>query len=108
MKDEWVVSVDIFDVSLAFDVSVEEGACLSEAECDCDSAECRHVLVAEARVRHVFADADWEWEDERERLGLPDEGVEVVEAPAQWRALVDDGDREETTDSNTITLGSIF
>ena len=108
MKDEWVASVDIFTVSLTFDVCVEKGARLVEAECDCDSAECRHVRLAETKVRHVFADGDWEWDDERERLGLPREDVEVTEAPAQWRPLLDDGDSESADDSNTICLGSIW
>ncbi|WP_137284202.1 hypothetical protein [Halorussus salinisoli] len=109
MKDEWLVAVDIFDVELAFETSMESGACLVESDCGCDRDEgCRHERIAEAKVRHVFADEDWEWEDERGRLGLPDEDVEVVEAPSQWRGLIDSGDRDETADSNTITLGSIW
>ncbi|UPW01632.1 hypothetical protein M0R88_05900 [Halorussus gelatinilyticus] len=108
MKDKWVVSIDIFDVLLEFETSLETGACLVEAECDCDSTECRHEHIAEVRVRHVFSTDDWGWDDEQERLGLLDDDVEVVEAPAQWRSLLDDGDSKQTADSNSIVLGSIF
>lgn len=48
----------------------------------------------------MFASDGGSWNDERERLGLPDGDVEVVEAPAQWRPLLDDDDGEEQTDSN--------
>lgn len=110
MKDEWVVAVDIFDVELVFETSLEAGAQVVEIDCGCDrDEECRHERIAEAKVRHVFSDSDeWSWADECERLGLPAEDVEVSEAPAQWRALVGGDDSEETDDSNTITLGSIW
>lgn len=109
MKDEWMVAVDIFDVELVFETSLEAGAQVVEIDCGCDrDEECRHERIAEVRVRHVFSSDDWEWDDERARLGLPDEDVEVVEAPAQWRALVGGDDSEETDDSNTLCLGSIW
>lgn len=109
MKDEWVVLVDIFAVTIEFETSLEAGAQVVSAECDCDVDEgCRHERIGEARVRHVFSSENWSWEDECERLGIPDESVEVVESPAQWSTLVDGSNDAETEASNTLCLGSIW
>jgi len=81
MNDVWVVQVDIFDVRLSHRVSNGE-AKLNESECNCDIDKdiCRHVALADSRVRAVF-DEDGGGE------GL--EGT-ITAAPAQWVPLVDE------------------
>jgi hypothetical protein len=80
MEDSWTVTVDIFDVRLTHEVSEGE-ARLEGTACNCDIPKevCRHVALADSRVRAVF--------DEDNGEGL--EGT-IVEAPAQWVGLVDE------------------
>lgn len=78
--DDWVVRVDVFDVSLSFRVMDGNAHLVSEdCNCDIDSAMCRHVAIAEGRVQGVFNDDSFA-------------GVRgtIVEAPALWRPLVSD------------------
>ncbi|AAG18741.1 MULTISPECIES: hypothetical protein [Halobacterium] len=81
MEDSWTVTVDIFDVRLTHDVSEGEVR-LEGAACNCDIPEevCRHVALADSRVRAVF--------DETATV----EGLEgtITAAPAQWVPLVDE------------------
>lgn len=88
MEDEWTVRVDIFDVRLSHRVSngearLEESAC----NCDIDREVCRHVALADSRVRAVFDD------DTAEGL----EGT-ITHAPAQWVPLVEEEDEVESSD----------
>lgn len=82
MEDTWVVAVDIFDVRLSHLVSNGE-AKLDEAHCNCDIDKevCRHVALADSRVRAVFDDEC----DGGEGL----EGT-ITHAPAQWIGIVDE------------------
>jgi|GEM_PF-6330195 len=81
MEDTWVVQVDIFDVRLVHTVEGGE-AKLEESACNCDIERevCRHVALADSRVRAVFNEGD------------DGEGLEgtITQAPAQWMGLVDE------------------
>ena len=81
MRDAWVVQVDIFDVRLTHRVENGE-AVLEESDCNCDVQRevCRHVALADSRVRAVF--------DEGGDGGEDLEGT-ITAAPAQWVALVE-------------------
>lgn len=90
MEDKWVVAVDIFDVVLHHTVKDGE-ARLEESSCNCDIERevCRHLALADSRVRAVFDKND----DDGEGL----EGT-IKQAPQQWIGIVDE-DGVESSES---------
>jgi hypothetical protein len=57
MSETWVVHVDIFNVELRYCLN-SDNAQLKSCECNCDIEKdvCRHVAIADSRVRAVFQD----------------------------------------------------
>jgi hypothetical protein len=99
MEDEWSLSVDIFEVDVTFNVSVERGPQVTHAECDCDATKtiadggdpttkCRHTRQARARIETIFDDREWK------SLSVAKDVVFINEAPAQWAPLIND-DKED-------------
>lgn len=87
--DDWTVRVDVFSVGLSFRVT-NGNAKLVEESCNCDISDdvCRHVAIAEGRVRAVFNDESLD-------------GVKgkVTQAPALWRPICED-DGVEASDTH--------
>lgn len=87
--DDWTVRVDIFDVELAFTVKSGDARLVSSScNCDIESETCRHIAIAEGRVRAVFQDES-----------LAGVRGRIISAPALWKHIVNEEGEVEASDT---------